>query len=99
MAEKLPLSHPGEVLLEEFIKPLNLSTNQLASEIGVDARRIHEIVLGSRSVSEDTAVRLAGYFGVSPLFWLDLQAQYDRGITNGELGGCSEVEFRPRSMI
>ena len=73
MSNKLNPVHPGEVLLEEFIKPLNLSQNRLAIEIGVDARRINEIVLGTRSVTADTALRLARYFGVSPQFWLGLQ--------------------------
>jgi len=77
MVEKLNPIHPGEVLLEEFIKPMNLSQNRLAIEIGVDARRVNEIVLGARSITADTALRLARYFGVSPQFWLGLQAEYD----------------------
>ena len=66
MTEKLSPIHPGEVLLEEFIKPMNLSQNRLAIDIGVDARRINEIVLGKRSVTANTALRLAHYFGNSP---------------------------------
>ena len=78
MAEsKLHPVHPGEVLLEEFLKPMNLSQNRLALDIGVPARRINEIVLGKRSVSVDTALRLARYFGTSPQFWLGLQMDYD----------------------
>lgn len=77
MVEKLHPVHPGEVLLEEFIKPLHLSQNRLAIEISVDARRINEIVLGTRSITADTALRLARYFGVSAQFWLGLQAEYD----------------------
>ncbi|HEX5676652.1 MAG TPA: HigA family addiction module antitoxin [Alcanivorax sp.] len=69
--------HPGEVLLEEFLKPMALSQNKLAREIGVPPRRINEIVLGKRSVSADTAVRLARYFGTSEKFWMGLQADYD----------------------
>jgi len=69
--------HPGEVLLEEFLKPMALSQNRLAREIGVPPRRINEIVLGKRAVSADTAVRLARYFGTSEKFWMGLQADYD----------------------
>ncbi len=74
---KLRPIHPGEVLLEEFLKPMNLSQNRLALDIGVPARRINEIVLGKRSVTVDTALRLARYFGTSPQFWLGLQMDYD----------------------
>ena len=90
--------HPGEVLLEEFIKPLKLSQNRLAIEIGVDARRINEITLGTRSVTADTALRLARYFGVSPQFWLGLQAEYDLDIAMGNLGNRLDREVRPRPM-
>ena len=72
MTDKLSPIHPGEVLLEEFIKPMNLSQNRLAINIGVDARRINEIVLDKRSVTADTALRLARFFGNSPQFWLGL---------------------------
>jgi antitoxin HigA-1 len=98
MTNKLNPVHPGEVLLEEFIKPLNLSQNRLAIEISVDARRINEIVLGTRSVTADTALRLARYFGVSPQFWLGLQAEYDLDIAMDNLGDRLEREVRPRSM-
>ena len=98
MTEKLHPVHPGEVLLEEFIKPLNLSQNRVAIEIGVDARRINEIVLGTRSVTADTALRLARYFGVSPQFWLGLQAEYDLDITQDMLGDRLEREVRPRRI-
>jgi len=70
-------THPGEVLLEEFLKPMELSQNRLAREIGVPPRRINEIVLRKRAVSADTAVRLARYFGTSEKFWMGLQADYD----------------------
>ncbi|KAA0230613.1 addiction module antidote protein, HigA family [candidate division KSB1 bacterium] len=72
----LPL-HPGEVLLEEFLKPMNLSQNRVALDIGVPPRRINEIVLGKRSITADTALRLGRYFGMSPQFWLGLQMDYD----------------------
>jgi len=69
--------HPGDILLEEFIKPLNLSQNQLARELKVPPRRINEIVLGKRGISADTALRLARRFGTTPEFWLGLQADYE----------------------
>lgn len=95
MVEKLNPIHPGEVLLEEFIKPMNLSQNRLAIEIGVDARRVNEIVLGGRSITADTALRLARYFGVSPQFWLGLQAEYDLDVATDKLGNRLEREVRP----
>jgi addiction module HigA family antidote len=98
MVQKLHPVHPGEVLLEEFIKPLKLSQNRLAIEIGVDARRINEITLGTRSVTADTALRLARYFGVSPQFWLGLQAEYDLDIAMDNLGNRLDREVRPRSV-
>jgi addiction module HigA family antidote len=75
--EKLKPVHPGEVLLEEFLKPLKISQNRLAIDIGVDSRRINEIVNEKRSITADTALRLARYFGVSPDFWMGLQMDYD----------------------
>lgn len=95
MADKLSPVHPGEVLLEEFIKPLNISQNRIAIDIGVDARRINEIVLGKRSITADTALRLARYFGNSPQFWLGLQNQYDLDVTEDQLGKRLEREVRP----
>jgi antitoxin HigA-1 len=95
MVEKLSPIHPGEVLLEEFIKPMDLSQNRLAINIGVDARRINEIVLGKRSITADTALRLARYFGNSPQFWMGLQTQYDLDITEDDLGKRLEREVRP----
>ncbi len=74
---KMPPVHPGEVLLEEYLKPLGLSQHRLALDIGVDPRRINEIVSGRTSVTANTALRLARYFNTSPEFWLGLQAQYD----------------------
>ena len=73
----LPNTHPGEVLLEEFLEPLGLSQNALARAVGVPPRRINEIVLGKRSITADTAVRLAAAFGTSERFWLGLQADFD----------------------
>jgi len=75
--QSLPPIHPGEVLLEEFLKPLGISQYQLAKDISVPARRINEIVHGKRSVSADTALRLARYFGMSEGFFLGLQTDYE----------------------
>ncbi len=75
--ETLETIHPGEVLLEEFLKPMVLSQNRLAIDIGVDARRINEIVNGKRSITADTALRLWRYFDVSADFWMGLQMDYD----------------------
>ena len=77
MARKLPNIHPGEVLLEEFLLPMDLSQNALARATGVPPRRINEIVLGKRGITADTALRLAAFFGTSEGFWLGLQADYD----------------------
>ena len=75
--KSLPNIHPGEILLEEFLLPMNISQNALARATGVPPRRINEIVLGKRSVTADTALRLAKAFGTSEGFWLGLQADYD----------------------
>ncbi|NGX15819.1 HigA family addiction module antitoxin [Wenzhouxiangella sp. XN24] len=82
----LPNVHPGEILLEEFLKPLDLSQNALARAIGVPPRRINEIVLGKRGVTADTAMRLARAFGTSERFWLGLQADYDLEQAHSRLG-------------
>ncbi len=86
MAKKLHPIHPGEVLIEEFLRPMGLNQNRLALNIGVPARRINEIVLGKRSITADTALRLARYFGNSPQFWLGLQSDYDLDIASEALG-------------
>ncbi|MDP2992022.1 MAG: HigA family addiction module antitoxin [Deltaproteobacteria bacterium] len=86
--------HPGEVLMEEFLKPLELSQNKLALSIGVAPRRINEIVLGKRRITADTALRLARFFGTSAEFWLGLQSQYDLDLAADELGDRLEQEVR-----
>jgi len=96
MASSLPNIHPGEVLLEEFLKPLNLSQNRLARELSVPPRRINEIVLGKRSITPDTALRLARYFGTSERFWLGLQADFDLEEARLNLANRIEREVRPR---
>lgn len=75
--QKLPPIHPGEILWEEFLKPMGISQYRLAKDISVPARRINEIIHGKRGISADTALRLACYFGLSERFWINLQARYD----------------------
>ncbi len=94
MRKKLHSIHPGEVLLEEFLKPMGISQNRLALNIGVPPRRINEIVLGKRGITADTALRLAKFFGTSAEFWLGLQSQYDLDVTAEELGKRLEQEVR-----
>lgn len=96
MPKKLPNVHPGEVLQEEFLKPLELSQNRLAREIGVPPRRINEIVQAKRAVTADTALRLARYFGTSEAFWLGLQADYDLERTREEIAG-ELTRIKPRA--
>ena len=97
MPEKLPNVHPGEVLLEEFLKPMGLSQNRLARDLRVPPRRINEIVLGKRSISPDTALRLARYFGTSERFWLGLQMDHDLEEVRAALGEVIEREVPPAS--
>jgi len=92
--EKLHPVHPGEVLLEEFLKPLGMSQSRLALDISVHPRRINEIVLGKRSITADTALRLARYFGNSPQFWLGLQMDYALGVTEDMLGSRLDREIK-----
>ncbi len=84
--KKLPNIHPGEILLEEFLLPMEISQNRIARDIGVPPRRINEIVHGKRSVTADTAVRLAKYFNVSESFWMGLQSDYDVEEAHRHLG-------------
>jgi addiction module HigA family antidote len=86
--------HPGEILLEEFLKPMGISQYRLARDIHVPPRRINEIVHGKRSVSADTALRLSRYFGLSERFWLNLQARYDLEIEKDRLEGRLEDEVK-----
>lgn len=97
--EKLRPVHPGEVLLEEFLKPMGLSQNQLALGIGVPSRRINEIVLGKRRITADTALRLGRYFDMSPQFWLGLQMDYDLDVTADKLAERLEQEVRPYAAV
>src|SRR5437588_11955323 len=97
---KLPPVHPGEVLLEEFLKPLSISQYRLARNISVPPRRVNEIVLRKRSISADTALRLSRFFGTSAEFWLNLQSQYELDVETDRLGSrldAEVMEFRPRA--
>ncbi len=92
--EKLIPVHPGEVLLEEFLKPMELSQSRLALDIGVHPRRINEIVLGKRRITADTALRLSRFFGTSPQFWMGLQSDYDLDVAEDTLGDRLQREVR-----
>ena len=96
MKEKKAPVHPGEILLEEFLKPLEMSQNKLAVNISVPPRRINEIVKGKRRITADTAMRLAIYFGVTPKYWMGLQADYDLEIVRDELEERIKNEVKPR---
>jgi addiction module HigA family antidote len=89
---KIPPIHPGEILLEEYLKPLGLSQYRLAKDITVPARRVNEIVHGKRAITADTALRLARFFGTSDRFWLNLQTRYDLEVEKERLKGRLERE-------
>jgi addiction module HigA family antidote len=101
MEERLPPVHPGEVLLEDFIKPLGLSRYRVAKDIGVPTLRISQIVRGQRSITADTALRLARYFGTSAVVWMRLQARYDLEVAEMQLAERieSEVKQLPRQAM
>lgn len=90
-------THPGEILAEEFLKPLNLSVNALALALRVPATRIAAIVKCERAVTADTALRLARFFGTSPDFWINLQAMYDLTKARAEYGTAIERDVHPRA--
>ncbi|OGT32957.1 MAG: addiction module antidote protein, HigA family [Gammaproteobacteria bacterium RBG_16_51_14] len=92
--KKLHPIHPGEVLFEEFLKPMELSQSRLAIAIGVHPRRINEIVLGKRGITADTALRLARFFGTTPQLWLGLQKDYELDMAMDEMGDRIEHEVR-----
>lgn len=99
MTAKLAAVHPGEVVLEDFLVPLEISQYRLAKGISVPPRRINEIVLGKRAISADTALRLARFFGTTAPFWLNLQLQYDLDVARDRLGSrlTREVEVYRRT--
>ncbi len=90
----LPPIHPGEILMEEFLKPLGITQYRLAKDIHVPARRINEIVHGKRSITADTALRLSRYFNLSERFWLNLQARYDLEVEKDKLNDRIETEVK-----
>ena len=93
-SKKLPPIHPGEILIEEFLKPMGISQYRLAKDISVPPRRINEIVHGKRSISADTALRLGRFFGISPQFWLNLQTRFDLDVTEDLLAERLEKEVQ-----
>jgi len=96
MAEQLPNPHPGEILMEEFLKPMGLSQSALARAVGVPPRRINEIVLGKRAITADSDLRLARYFGVSDGFFLQLQTDHDLMAQRRKIGPALKA-IRPRA--
>ena len=96
--KKLSPVHPGEVLLEEFLEPMEISQYRLAKDISVPPRRINEIVHGKRSITADTALRLSLYFGTSDRFWLNLQTGYDLEVERDRLGDRLEEEVLQRAV-
>jgi addiction module HigA family antidote len=94
MARKLAPIHPGEILLEEFLEPMEITQYRLAKDISVPARRINEIVHGKRGVSADTALRLSKYFGTTERFWMNLQTRYDLEVEKDRLGARLDDEVR-----
>lgn len=97
-AKKLPPVHPGEILLEEFLAPMELSQYRLAKDISVPPRRINEIVHGKRAVTANTALRLSRYFGTSERFWLNLQTGYDLEVERDKLGDRLQTEVLQRAV-
>jgi len=93
---KLAPIHPGEILLEDFLKPMGITQYRLAKDVSVPARRINEIVHGLRAISADTALRLARYFRTSERFWLNLQTRYDVEVEKDRLGNRLEREVLVR---
>ena|SRR5579859_3029721 len=91
----LPAIHPGEILLEEFMKPLELSINRVGRDLRVPVTRIAEIVHGRRGVSSDTALRLARYFGTTPEFWMNLQSAYDLEVAQRSMSQQIALDVRP----
>ena len=94
MAKKLSPITPGDVLLEEFLRPMEISQNQLAKSINVPANRVSQIVHGKREITADTALRLGKYFGIEPEFWLNLQVRYNMKIARSKVGKKIEKEVK-----
>jgi len=94
MTKKLSPSTPGDVLLEEFLKPMKITQNQLAKDINVPANRVSQIIHGKREITADTALRLGKYFGIEPEFWLNLQVRYNMKIARDKVGKKIEKEVK-----
>jgi len=94
MAKKLSPITPGDILLEEFLKPMGISQNQLAKDIKVPANRISQIIHGKREITADTALRLGKYFGIEPEFWINLQVRYNMKIARNKLEKKIEKEVK-----
>jgi antitoxin HigA-1 len=94
-AGKLPPVHPGEILLEDFLRPLGISQYRLAKSLGVPAQRVHDLVHGRRGITGDTALRLARFFGMEAQFWMNLQARHDLEVASDALGDRLDHEVRP----
>ena len=94
MPKKMKPIHPGEILLEEFLLPMELSQYRLAKDINVPARRINEIVHGKRAITADTALRLSRYFGMTEQFWMNLQTRYDLEVEKDRLGSRLDDEVQ-----
>ena len=93
--KKLKPIHPGEILNEEFLVPYSLTQYRLAKDIQVPPRRINEIIHGTRAISADTALRLARYFRMDPIFWMNLQAHYDLEVAREKLGDVLKDDIEP----
>lgn len=96
-SKKLPAIHPGEILREEFLKPLNLSMNKLALDIRVPVTRVAEIVHERRGITTNTALRLGRYFGTTPHFWMNLQRDYELELAEDELLETIQIQVQPRT--
>ena len=94
MAKTLPPITPGEILLEEFLKPMDISQNQLSKDINVPPNRISQIIHGKRGITADTALRLGKYFGMEPEFWINLQVHYNMKIARNKMGKKIEKEVK-----
>ena len=97
--DRIPPVHPGEILLEEFLKPMGISQNRLALDMRVPPRRINEIVHGKRRITADTALRMGRYFDMSPQFWLGLQMDYDLDMEEDRLGARLIQEVRQHAAL
>jgi addiction module HigA family antidote len=99
MTKKIPLEHPGTVLLEEFLEPYDITPSKLAALIGVDRRRTYDIVNGKRPITADTAMRLGLLFGNSPRFWMNMQSRYDLELEQNSKWSKLRREIKPIKLM